>query len=165
MTDDFEPGFDEGAGEFAQAQRDSAEPFVLGMDDADDEIPQKPMNELTPAEQVKLAAHVIAEIDDHPEGIPFLPLDLTALYVWSIETVFMPPVVPGGEPEPGVIVTFASPQNPRGTPVIFPRDRALKLASQIKKAAQTGPSLEQRAAQTGIAVPPSAGGKLILPGQ
>lgn len=145
-------------------QIESAE-NVIEIDDP--EIRPLPVEQLSPQEQSRLADHIINEIDDHPEGIPQLPLDLNMLYVWSIEPCFLPPTSPGEDAEPGLIITSASPTNPRGTPVfILNRDRALKLASQIKKFANTGPSLQQRAAQSGLAVPPSpAEGKLIVPGR
>jgi len=131
-----------------------------------DDVPAKPIQQLTPAEQKKLADHIVDEIDSHDEGIPMLPLNLGMFVVWSIENVFLPLDEPNSS-KPGVILTFASPENPRGTPFVFTRERALRLASQLKKHAQTGPSLQQRAAQSGITVPsdsPSEG-ELIVPGR
>lgn len=174
MTDETQPGRltpDEAqdqldvllAGNVADAQRVDEQNDVIEINDP--EISDAPVEQLTPAEQARLADHIIDEIDDHPEGIPMLPLNLTNLYVWSIESCFMPPVG-NEEPEPGVIVTIASPDNPRGTPFVLTRDRALKFASQVKKFAHTGPSIQVRAAQSGLAVPQDAGEKkLILPGQ
>jgi hypothetical protein len=52
-----------------------------------------------------------------------------------------------------MILTFANAGFPNGIPVLLQRDRALKLASQIRKHAQGG----------GILVDPLAG-KLIVPG-
>lgn len=122
------------------------------------EAPAKPINELTGAEQKALADKIVAEIDDHDDGIPFLPLNLAKFNVWSFENCMLPPDVVGEDPQPGVIITFASADDPRGTPYILTRDRALKFASQLKKRANTGPSLQQRAAEAGIAVPGGAGG-------
>ena len=124
---------------------------------------------MTPTQQRELADSIVSNIDDHPEGLPGLPLNLGKFTVWSIECAFLPVDDPDAKPDsnPGLILTFAGPDDPRGTPFIFNRDRALKLASQLKKFANQGPSIQQRAAQSGLAVPvdaPSSGG-LILPGQ
>ena len=121
------------------------------------------LQNLDAAAQLEMANKIIEEVDNHDEGLPNLPLNLNNFFVWSIEDAFLPEEIPGTA-NPGVIITFANPSDPRGTPVIFSRDRALKLASQIKKHAQTGPSMAQRAAQSGLAVPQSpAGSGLILP--
>ena len=128
----------------------------------------KPINEMNASEQKALADKIVDEIDANDEGIPFLPLNLGKFTVWSFEHVYLPPEEPGAKPDsnPGIIITLASPDDPRGTPYILSRDRAIKFASQLKKRAQTGPSIQQRAAVSGIAVPTDAPqfGGLILPG-
>ena len=126
-----------------------------------------PQHLLSDNEQKELADRIINEVDDHDEGLPFLPLNLEKLCIWSIEDVFLP-AEPGEklDSNPGIIITFASPDDPRGTPYLLKRDRALKFASQIKRHANTGPSIQRRAAASGLSVPedaPSSGG-LILPG-
>lgn len=132
-------------------------------DDDLESVPNKPVGELTETEQKKLADHIMNEIDSNDSALPMLPLNTSMFVVWSFENTFMPPDIPGGDPVPAVIITFASPENPRGTPFVLSRDRMLKFCSQGKKRAQTGPSIVQRAAQAGLAVPPSADGELILP--
>ena len=136
--------------------------IATGEDGTSELQVNKPIAELTAAEQKQLADHIVKEIDDHPEGLPFLPLNLDKFTVWSFENVFLPS--PEG-PQPGIIITFAGPDDPRGTPYILNRERGLKFASQLKKALLTGPTVAQRAAQMGLSVPPSAGGGIILPGQ
>lgn len=130
----------------------------------DDTPPNVPPHELSMAAQADLAKRMIEEIDNHEDGIPFLPLNTGQLYVWSIEDTFLPPDLPTAKPDsnPGVIITFASASDPRGTPVVLDRDRALKFASQVRRHAQTGPSIQQRAQQAGIAVPGGSTG-LLLP--
>lgn len=130
-----------------------------------DGVPNKPLQDLSLLEQKQLADRIVAEIDDHEDGIPMLPLNLTQFAVWSFENCMIPPDIEGDKPQPAIIITFATADNPRGTPFILVRDRALKFASQLKKRANQGPSLQQRAAQAGLSVPPDAGEKkLIVPG-
>ena len=147
----------------SSSSEDSVSEVIVDVDNDEVLVPNKPVQEMNVDEQKALADRIISEIDDHAEGLPNIPLNFAKLSMWSLESFLQPPDVPGGEPQPAVILTLASAEDPRGTPHIFTRDRALKLASQLKKFAQTGPSLAQRAAQSGIAVPPSADGKLIVP--
>ena len=142
--------------------------IIVGEDGVDEVLAPKPIQEMSVSEQKELADNIVAEIDDHDEGLPFLPLNLGKFTVWSFENCFLPVDDPDDKPDsnPGIIITFASPDDPRGTPYILNRDRGLKFASQLKKRLLTGPvvSLQQRAAQSGLAVPPAAG-ELIVPGR
>ena len=86
-------------------------------------------------------------IDNEDGGLPPLPLE-PLLTVWSITDA----EVAG---ELALILTFANAGIPTGFPFLIQRDRALMLASQIRKHCQGG-GVPQ------IATPPNAG-KLILP--
>jgi hypothetical protein len=101
------------------------------------------------AEAQAQAAKFLDQIDNDDTGIPPLPLE-PLLTVWSITDANV------GD-EPAMILTFANSALPMGIPVILVRDRALKLASQIRRHAQGG-------GVPVIATPPNAG-KLIIPGR
>jgi hypothetical protein len=119
----------------------------------------KPIEELTQAEQIKLAKVILNTIDDDDTQIPLLPLNLNNTVVWSFENVMMP----GPEEfEPGVIITLASQTDPRGTPYTLERDRGLKFCAQLKKRLMKGPDLVEEAERAGIAVPQK---RLIVPGR
>lgn len=132
---------------------------------ADEVADGTPPPQMSPGEMAKFAQMMIDQIDDNPAVLPNLPLNTGNLEVWALESCFLPPATPEDQPEPGLIITFASATDPRGTPHVLSRDRALKFASQIRKQANTGPSIQQRAAQAGLDVPPDApsSGGLILP--
>lgn len=120
-------------------------------------VPQGPPPQMTPDEMQKFADMVLRQVDDDPSIIPNFPLNLDTVEVWALESCML-------REGPGVIITFASPSDPRGTPHILSRERALKFASQIKKCANTGPNLAQQAAAAGLSVPPGAGGLILPPG-
>ena len=120
-----------------------------------------PFGDMNEAQAAAMAKKIVENIDNHPEGLPPLPLNVNDLHVWAIECTMV------GTGEPALIITFASSAFPRGIPFVLTRDRALKFASQVKRFANTGPSLQQRAAQSGLSVPPDASDtpKLIVPGR
>ena len=164
VTDDCDVAaeFDDNAVDIDETGEDVDTPelIIVGPDGegvpedfATDEQPQQPMS---PQQMAKMAEMVLKQVDDDPTIIPQLPLDVGALTVWALECTLI-------NGEPGIIITFAGPTFPRGIPFVLSRDRGLKFASQVKKLLLTGPSIEQRAAQAGISVPPGSGGGLILP--
>ena len=164
VPDDTEPT----AGEIAErsielvtASEEEIEEFARELvADEDDDVPvPQPGQPLTPAQMKKLQEKILSEIDDHTEGFPDLPFNAANLYVWALESTMVADAI--GQPEPGIIITFANSSDPRGTPVALSRDRALKFASQVKKQAMTGPAVPEPESQ--LIVPPQAG-KLIVPG-
>ena len=156
----FAPGERPEPTELITASEEEIEEFAreLVSDDDDVLVPQ-PGQPLTPAQMKKLQEKILSEIDDHTEGFPDLSFNAANLYVWALESTMVADAI--GQPEPGIIITFANSSDPRGTPVALSRDRALKFASQVKKQAMTGPAVPEPESQ--LIVPPQAG-KLIVPG-